>query len=135
MNAIGGAANQVSIANNTSGLGPIIETAGVDPNIDLNLIAKGSGSLNLSSETTVSGGNFTVSDGLFTTSINTSQINLGNNNVDIVDVLGSMSIREDITFDQGGNNVILQVPTQTIGTGTLQFPDLAGTTRTIALSW
>ncbi len=53
-------------------------------------------------------------------------VNLGDAGTDVVTVTGG------IVFDETTNDLNLEVTDQTVGTGTLTVPDLAGATRTIA---
>ncbi|MEM6643797.1 MAG: hypothetical protein AAF616_12520, partial [Bacteroidota bacterium] len=69
-----------------------------------------------------------------TTSITSATTNLGNAAGDNINIVGSVSISEDIRFNETTNDLTLQVNDQVSGPGTLIFPDLAGNTETIALS-
>ncbi len=58
-------------------------------------------------------------------------VGVGDGAADVVTVAGTTTFIEDITLDDGANDVTLQLTTQTVGPSSLIIPDLAGAGGTL----
>jgi hypothetical protein len=114
------AVNHLQIQNNSTGNGPTISSIGSDTNIDVNITAKGSGTINLNDNTSITGtltvsgattlpngGSLTSGDGIYTFNATSA---------------GSAALRIEEDTDNGSNYVAVTVPASLAANYTFTLP-------------
>lgn len=129
--------NYFNITNDATGSGPVLSSTGSDTNIDINLTAKGSGTIKLNDNTSITGTLTTtgaITSGGAITSAGTVTLPAGGTlaSADSIYTLsgtstGPVDLRLSEDTDNGTNYISIKAPASIASNATLTLPSTTGT--------